>query len=351
MKCYSLTHLGNEVLDRELPAKAARSREVTAELLAYIAEFDERKRYLPAAYESMLAYCIDELRLSKDEAKQRIHIARACRVCPGAFRALEEGQIHLTGLRLLAPHLTPENADELLAAAALKSKEEIERLLATRVPRLDVPAMVAPVVVEGAPEHLGNTDSQGPTCFPAVRPRARVSPLSAESFAVQFTRSREADERFRHAQDLLGHRVPRHDIAEVYSRAVNALVEKLERERFGGGAKSRKGGRRLKSGSRHVPFDVKRAVWIRDRAAAKAAREQARAEKVAEAERARLRPHQLEVLPWLLELGCSKDQSRVAVERCRDMADAPLEDRVKRALSWFGARIGRKVMPIAPAAS
>jgi len=31
------------------------------------------------------------------------------------------------------------------------------------------------------------------------------------------------------------------------------------------------------------------------------------------------------------------------VERCRDMADAPLEERVKGALGWFGARLGRKV--------
>jgi hypothetical protein len=28
------------------------------------------------------------------------------------------------------------------------------------------------------------------------------------------------------------------------------------------------------------------------------------------------------------------------------MADAPLEDRVKRALSWFGARLGRKEVPV-----
>ena len=154
MNRFSLTHLSNEVLDRELPTKAARRKSATAEELAYIAEFDERKRFLPAAYESMLAYCVGELGLSRDEAKQRIHIARAGRRCPGVFEALEQGQIHLTGLRLLAPHLTPENADDLLSAAAHKSKEDIEQLLAVRAPRLDVPAMVTPVAVEGAPEHL-----------------------------------------------------------------------------------------------------------------------------------------------------------------------------------------------------
>src|SRR5262249_13905507 len=149
--------------------------------------------------------------------------------------ALELGRIHLSGLRLLAAHLTPENADELLSAAAHKSCEDIERLLAERSPKLDVPAQVTPVIVEGAARHLGNTDSQAVTSASAARvgSDARVSALSAESYAVQFTRSRRADERFRYLQSLLGHQVSRGDIAEVYARAVEALVAKMERVRFG----------------------------------------------------------------------------------------------------------------------
>ena len=69
------------------------------------------------------------------------------------------------------------------------------------------------------------------------------------------------------------------------------------------------------------------------------------------AETARLQPHQLEVIPWLRELGCRADDCRTAVERCRDMADAPLEDRVKTALRWFGARLARTVRPLAPSAT
>ena len=414
MNRFSLTHLSNEVLRSELTTKAVREKEATAELLAHIAEFDERKLYLPAAYESMLAYCIGELGLSKDEAKKRIHVARAGRTCPGVFEALEQGRVHLTGLRILAPHLTSENADELLSAAAHKSREGIERLLAERSPKLDVPAQVTPVRVEGAPGHLGNSDSEGVTgARVPMHSCSRVAPLSAESYAVQFTRSREADERFRYAQDLLGDGVAPHDIAEVYDRAIKLLIEKLQKVRFGACAHPRKSARRTRSGSRHIANDVKRAVWIRDqgqctyesesgrrcearadlqfdhekefarggeatvdnirlrcpghnqhaaeqtygagfmkqkreeaaraRAAAKAAKERASAKKAKASEAAHLQPHQLEVIPWLLELGCSKADSRIAVERCRDMADAPLEDRVKGALRWFGARLTRTV--------
>ena len=83
------------------------------------------------------------------------------------------------------------------------------------------------------------------------------------------------------------------------------------------------------------------------RAAAKAAKERAKAEKAKAAAASRLEPHQLEVIPWLRELGWREAECRIAVERCRDMADAPLEERVKGALRWFGARLGRKAIPVA----
>jgi chorismate synthase len=92
----------------------------------------------------------------------------------------------------------------------------------------------------------------------------------------------------------------------------------------------------------------KREEAARARAATRAARERLRAGKVAKSERSRLQPHQLEVIPWLEQLGCRKDESCIAVERCRDMADSPLEERVKCSLSWFGARLGRKLLPVPP---
>src|SRR5690348_6519367 len=161
MRRFSLTHLSNEVLQRELTSKARNEKEATAELLAHIAEFDERKLYLPAAYPSMLAYCVGELRLSEDSAKKRIQVARVARYCPAVLDALAEGRVHLTGLRLLAPRLIPENADELLAAATGKSRDEIERILADRYPRLSVLTQVdatplptmSPASGVGAPGH------------------------------------------------------------------------------------------------------------------------------------------------------------------------------------------------------
>src|SRR6516165_3365190 len=98
------------MLRRELSAAATNENEATAELLAPIAEFDERRLFLPAAFPSMLDYCIKELRLSEEAAKKRLWVARAGRGCPGVFEALASGRVHLAGLVVLARHLSPENA-------------------------------------------------------------------------------------------------------------------------------------------------------------------------------------------------------------------------------------------------
>src|SRR5262245_31687775 len=182
MKSYSLTHLSDESLRRELFAAAANENRATADLLAHIAEFDERKLYLPAAYPNMIDYCVGELRLSLDSAAKRLQVARVGRRCRGVFHALAEGRVHLSGLVLLAPHLTPESADELLGASQHKSKAEIELLLAERAPKMELPADVTTVVVPAvmnshAPGHVdiaASPTAEGASGRPD--PRARVAP-------------------------------------------------------------------------------------------------------------------------------------------------------------------------------
>src|SRR6267143_3812820 len=108
MRQYSLTHLSDTVLLRDLLALVTRDRLITATLLAHIAEVDARRLYIPAGYSSMHAFCVDELRLSEDAASKRIQAAWAARRFPALLYALAEGRLHLAAVCLLAPHLTPE---------------------------------------------------------------------------------------------------------------------------------------------------------------------------------------------------------------------------------------------------
>ena len=113
MSTYSLSHLGDRALLRDLAARVAQDRATTAAVLAHMAEVDARRLYLPAAYPSMYAYCVHELRLSEEAAFKRIHAAGhppqvgPARRFPALFAALAEGRLHLSGAVMLAPHLTP----------------------------------------------------------------------------------------------------------------------------------------------------------------------------------------------------------------------------------------------------
>ena len=103
MRSYSLTHLSDTVLLRDLAALIAHDRVTTAAVLAHIAEVDARRLHAPAGYPSMHAYCVGELRLSEDAASKRIQAARAARQFPALLDALADGDRKST--RLNSSHM------------------------------------------------------------------------------------------------------------------------------------------------------------------------------------------------------------------------------------------------------
>jgi hypothetical protein len=259
VKRYSLTHLSDGVLLRELNHLVSQERGTTAALLAHMAEVDARRLYLPAAYPSMFAYCVGELRLSEDSAFKRIQVARAGRRFPALFEALAEGRLHLSAAVLLAPHLGDESVDDLIAAASHKRKSEIEELLAERFPRPDVPARVLAIApAASAPCQLA------PGQVPASAGRGSVTPLSPQAFAIQFTISRDTKDKLRHAQALLSHQIPDGNIPDVFDRALDALITQLEKRKFAATGKPRPARRPAPADGRHIPAHVRRAVWERD---------------------------------------------------------------------------------------
>jgi hypothetical protein len=280
VRTYVLTHLSDASLLSDLHALLARERTAAAAVLAHIAEVDARRLYLPAGFPSMFAYCVGQLRFSEDAAYKRIQAARTARQFPAIFTALAEGRLHLAAVCLLAPHLTPENADELLAEATHKTRSDIELLLAHRFPRTELLALVqaipgspplrsdqlAPGQVEAdAPERGGAITGQlAPGQVEAPVPRPRLTPLSPERYALQVTIGQETHEKLRYVQALLSHRLPSGDLAQVLDLALDALMGQLEQQKFAATETPRPPSGRPSASPRHIPAHVKRAVWQRD---------------------------------------------------------------------------------------
>jgi 5-methylcytosine-specific restriction endonuclease McrA len=89
-----------------------------------------------------------------------------------------------------------------------------------------------------------------------------VRPLAPERFAIHFTIGKETHDKLRHVQALLSHRLPSGDIAQVFDRALDALLKQLEKQKYAATKKPRTP--RASRNPRHIPAHVKRAVKARD---------------------------------------------------------------------------------------
>jgi hypothetical protein len=381
MTCYALAHLTDSALLHDLRALVTQDRATTALLIAHLGETDARRLYAPAGYPSMFEYCVGELRFSEETAYKRIRVARVARQFPVIYPMLADGRLNLSAVVVLTAHLTPENGDELLVAAANQTRAGIERLLAERFPQPDLPTLIAPLAPTAyacqlSPGTVGTPKPATPAASAPAPPK--VAPLAPERYAVQFTVDQATHDDLLYAQALLGHVVPNGDVAEVFARALKTLIARLEQQKFAQTDRPRPC--RRSDNARHVPASVKRAVWQRDggrctfvaenghRCESRTRLEFDHAEPVAQgghatvaglrlrcrahnqyaAERAfgrdfmnakrsrdarpELPEHALEVIPWLRHLGMRPEEARRYAACCADMPEATLEDRLRHAL-------------------
>src|SRR5690606_8868676 len=122
-----------------------RSNKLLAGLLAPLSEVDARGIHRARCCASLYTYCLYALRFSEDAAFRPARAAKLVRQFPIVLEQIAAGELHLTGLLLLGPHLTEENHQELLALARHRSKREILRLIRRIDPQPDAPASVEPL--------------------------------------------------------------------------------------------------------------------------------------------------------------------------------------------------------------
>jgi len=203
--------------------------------------------------------------------------------------------LSLTSVRMLSPHLTPENHETVLDRASGRSRREIEALVAELAPRPDVPSSVRklpgvtpavppplsapapPPAIEVKPTAVMPPESAPPMSAPAARPATRrpiVETTSPERYRVPFTIGKESHDKLRRVQALLRREIPDGDPGAIFDRAIALLLERVEKEKLGAATKPR-APRAIRPGtdspvsdgrltSRHTPSHVKRSAWRSD---------------------------------------------------------------------------------------
>ena len=269
-KPRSSHHLSDHELVEEITRLAAVESQSTAALISALAEFDVRRLYLGLGCSSMFTYCTQVLHLAEHAAYNRIEAARACRRFPIIVELLSEGRIHLSAVRLLAPHLTDANHLDVLREASHKSKHAVEEIVARLQPRSDVAWSVRKLPTRPAPRPAQPTPkntaaSEIIVAATAVRPTigTRAEPLAPGRYKVQFTVTQDTYQKLQRVQDLLGHRSPTGDSSAIFDRAITLLLETLEKQKFAATNRPR-AAQTAKRHTRHIPAAVRRTVWRRD---------------------------------------------------------------------------------------
>ncbi len=273
----------------------------TAQLLAHIAEIDERKLWAKHACSSMFAFCMERFHMSESMTAKRIWAARTARRFPVILPMVARGELHLSGINQLGKHLTPDNHRTLLARAKHKSSREIDVLVAEVAPRPDVPSRVralprsARAVSAAAVPPTGGREAgsrNGPSlpispattvCPPEsaahvstaiaagskpAAARKQVVALAPRRFKIEITVDQNTHDRLRALQDLLSHQSPSADPAMIVSRAIELLLEDTLKKKAAvtNAARPSSGpsGRPSGARSRAIPAAIRREVWKRD---------------------------------------------------------------------------------------
>jgi hypothetical protein len=303
--------LSADVLARRLAELVAAERGALVEFLLHLEEFDRRRAWAEAGYDSLWTYCQRVLHLREGPAGRRIAAMRLVRQFPRLAEALRDGRLCLSTVTLLAPLLREESLDDVVARAAYRTKAEVEHLVASLLPRdaprdgirrlperrvsgeMAPPAVAmaeatAPASALAAPGLDAavscQSDLPGDTALPrapgasaaappaGTRPapaRPTLTPVAAEVFSLRVTLDAALKAELDELTVLLSHKVPNGDLAAVLREAVHCALEKHGR-RKGARAPAQERAPAFESeshdafGRPHVPAHVRREVWKRD---------------------------------------------------------------------------------------
>lgn len=291
----AFTTLPDHRLLAELHELVRNERTLEAQLLSHLGEVDKRRLYLREACSSMFSYCVDVLHFSEASAFKRIAAARAAREFPELLAAVDRGELHVTAVRLLAPHLNSANADQLIALAKHRTAEQIKRQLADLHPKPDVTTSVRRVAPTSP---ATNTTSAPPIELPAVNGRSSdgmkpemlvtgpiaprpvvqsrpstAEPLGGDRYSIRFSAGSETHAQLRELQALLRHKFPSGDLGAILGHAIALLHKQIRKQKFADCEKPRRPAvrdavssseRESRAIGRKIPASIRRAVAKRD---------------------------------------------------------------------------------------
>ena len=245
--------LTDEEIEKKLEDLLGEERAGLAEFLRHLDWFDQRRIANKRAFPSTFEYCTRKLGLSEDEAYRRIHVARKARTHARLLDMIREGSLSLSAASRIAPSLTQENREELLAKASGKTVREVEVIVAAGSEPGKARSLIAIVAPLPAAESASGV--------PALAAEGAPPTTLEHGVRFHFTVPRAVHEKFLRARDLTRHKRPSGLPEEIFEDALDALLDEVDRSRKDKPSAPRGEGT---TDSRRIPEWVKDLVTRRD---------------------------------------------------------------------------------------
>ena len=223
---------------------AARAHQAaTIHILHFINDCERRKSFLDRGYSSIFDYCVRRLKYSPSTAGRYIQAARCIRRNPEVLQMLEKREVSVSSICQFASILDQDNKKSILEKVRGASRREVELVARDYRPPVELRDRMVPV-------RVATRDGYENRMF------------------TQFLAPDEYAGIFDEVRGLLPASMAYGDVALVVFREYRDRHSPIARHRR---RELRKGAATLDShrwessdGSRHIPDEVRDAVWVRD---------------------------------------------------------------------------------------
>ena len=216
--------IDDQSLSMKLRKLVGDERQVMAEFVVYLAEFDRRRLYAPEGFSSSYAWLTEHLKLSNASAFRRVTAARLLARMPVVADYLRDGRITLTKLGFLKDILTEENCRALLDQSSTLPEKDVEALATThkpeRTPPRDSVRPLPPAPKPPAPPVAPDLFSPRPAAVPPVPP----SPPQPQRHQIAMTVGPDFMARLAEVRAALSHSHPRATLEALFDECMKVTL-------------------------------------------------------------------------------------------------------------------------------
>lgn len=266
--------LGDAELVKQLKELTGSERTIVSRALVRLFEMKRRDLVQRLGYSSVYIFCVQVLRYPESIAYRRTKVAEACFRFPFLIDLIEDGELNVTTLSLLVPHLNRGNCRRLIGEARCKTTRDVEKIAAKCSPKPVGRERVRIVAAAASsPLPIDSNAAQPTLAFQPAMPEeeAATTQAATEPAVLRIVRTFSCDEELERmitrAKQLLWHKYPSGSFEEIVREALAGLLDRIDPDKKLVRLNGRKNARTASGGqaaSRRIPSAVKNLVWKRD---------------------------------------------------------------------------------------